>query len=513
MNKNILNDYPPPSCSGCYLYYDNNELLLYIGKAKRIDKRVASYFTENKVDEKTRHLVKRIHRIEYIITDNEWEALLLESELIQKHKPPYNISLREGNRYAYIKITNEKFPRILSSFSTNSKDTFYGPYPNSDTRKGLLSLIYSLFKFRTCNILSSKACINLSLGKCCAPCVNKVSEETYNEYVKKAKQILTGGKEDLKKVLIEERDKASANLEYEKALLFQKQLEALETAKDKQKVIRPKGSDKDFVIYLKGPVSIAMVFQVKRGVLQAGKHYLFRMEVDSLDDFLIQYYTTHTIPEEIVIGNEIEEVVKIYLEKQCSGKLIITIPKRGYKKKLLSLVEKNAFEKLGLTVLKKLKDSLNLTKLPATIECYDISTLQGFETVASRVVFYYGHPLKEQYRKYKIKTVEGQNDFQSLVEVLDRRFSRSQDEPDLLVIDGGKPQLREIYKSLKERLSNINVISLAKEEEMIYRIDKVNPIKLSLDNPGLQLLQRIRDEAHRFAVAFHRQRRKKSLFK
>lgn len=511
-----------PQDPGVYLFKDQNNKIIYVGKAKNLHKRVSSYFQNKNHDEKTRKLVSDINDVEFIITDNEVEALILESRLIKENKPKYNIDLRQGERYAYIKITNEKFPRILTARKIDKQGKFYGPYTLGAQRSITVRAINKIFKIRTCKKLPKKECLLYHIGQCTAPCIGAISRQDYDKNVQHAKMLLEGKSRSLLENLHNEMKDASQNLQFEHAKVLRDQLRAIQSISgQEQKVDLIKTYDQDIIgiSSFSKEQSITM-FNISRGVITKKRDFKFEGEQkDLLDLFLKAYYTKNNIPSEIVLPRPPEDQMIIpYLEQISSKKVHLVIPQKGDKLKLLRLAQKNAY--LNLTqssALQELQDRLKLLEYPQVIECFDISTIQGTATVGSMVYFKDQKADKSNYRRFEIKTVYSQDDFASIAEIVKRRYTRLLQEkkelPNLIVIDGGKGQLHAALKELDKLNIQIDIIGLAKRLEEIYIPGLSHPIRLEENSKALLLLKKIRDEAHRFAITYHRQKRSKALQK
>jgi len=515
-----------PTNSGCYIYKNSDDIIIYIGKAKNIKKRVASYFTKSHIDEKTIQLVKRIKKIEFIITDNETEALLLENRLIKKHKPKYNINLKDSKRYAYLLVTDEKYPRILTVREKTEKGFYFGPFTSGETRMQIRDMLIKTFKIRTCKNLPKKECLRYHIGICSAPCTHQITDEEYLSDVDKAKQILSGKTKEIIKELTVEMQRHSKRENYEHALTKKNQIESLMYLDEKQKIERDRSYNEDILNFvIKQNKVYLIMFNIYKGILENKQEYIFDYEENFLEKFLMQYYEDHPLPKEIILPKKIDETIKKELQEQLKVQrsahrsLRFVVPEIGEKNQLLKLIKKNIELTFFLEedTLEELKKALNLYETPTVMECFDISHLGGTSTAASMVQFRNGKPDKSNYRRFKIKTVEGIDDFASIAEVVRRRYTKlklnNEPMPNLIVIDGGKGQLSAAIKELEKLRLGIPIISLAKREEEIFEPGNPKPITLSKKSKALKLLQRIRDEAHRFAITYNRTLRKKSLTK
>jgi len=506
---------------GIYQFRDIQDNLLYIGKAKSLKKRVGSYFSKKHEDLKTNKLVKKVKDIEVITTKNEVEALILEASLIRKYKPPYNIDLKESSgRYACLKITDEKFPRVVVARNEKDKQDgkIFGPFTSAISRREAQYYVNSILKLRTCNKLPKIACLLYHIHLCSAPCIKKISVEKYQDNVKKAEKFLKGDINELKKELEIEMRGLSDDLKYEQAKVVRDQILAISRLQEKQNINLPKRYDQDVINYINTPKEMVLqLFNINKGLISA-KHE-FRAGSNNISEFLRRYYDDHDIPEEIIIPEKLSDagVLEKYLSMLKKRRVVITVPKQGNKLALLNLLKQNLeiSARVGNAVLSELQTALNLPKMPNIIEMFDISHTGGEEIVASMVQFSSGQPNKSAYRKFKMRTVKDNDDFKSMREVVGRRYSRLLEEkkqlPDLIIVDGGRGQLSSALAVLRELGLNIPLISLAKREEEVYTVGRRFPVRLSKKSEGLKLLQRIRDEAHRFAITFHRQRRSKKL--
>jgi len=537
-----------PEQPGVYIMKDKRGRVIYVGKAISLKNRVRSYFQSSRnLSTKVATLVSKIEDIECIVTDSEVEALILECNLIKFHRPKYNILLRDDKQYPYIKISlNESFPRIQVARRVKKDGArYFGPFTNAGAMRDAIDIIKKLFPVRSCkknlsNVpLKDRPCLNYHIKRCLAPCQGFVSEEDYDEIIKNIIMFLEGKQEALIDHLKARMMEASDHLEFEKAAIYRNQISALEKVLEKQKIVSINAVDQDVIAMARGINTVCVqVFFVREGKLLEREPFILRNAEEAdrreiLTSFVKQFYDlADFIPKEIIIEEQIDDIdtIEKWLSQQKGSKVHIFIPQRGEKKSLAEMVAENARiylenreniegrEKMRIhEALEGLKSHLNLEDLPFRIEAFDISNTQGSESVASMVVFEDGRPKKEDYRKFKIKTVEGPNDFESMKEVITRRFKRAlyrdnkfSDLPDLLLIDGGKGQLKYAREALRElNLDHIPTIALAEEFEYIFVEGKDDPIILPEDSEALYLVQRVRDEAHRFALTFHRSLRTK----
>jgi excinuclease ABC subunit C len=508
-----------PHSPGCYLFSDASGEIIYIGKAKDLKKRVTSYFQKKDHDAKTEALVANIASFDLMITNTETEALILENTLIKKHQPHYNIDLKDAKRYAYIEITKEPFPRIGIARRTNRGEAIYfGPFVSAAERDEVLQFTKRIFALRPCRKLPKRACLRYHMGSCSGPCIGAVSVEEYQAQVDRATALLRGKGAELIKTLQDEMAECARKMEYERALRLRNQIAAIAGLSERQHVARPRETDEDVIGYIvSGDTMYLMVFTVVQGLLSGKQEYSFDYREDAFDEFLVQYYADNTPPSELILPHDVDEALPAYLSERKGRSVHVTVPKSGEKKKLLDLVEKNiehSFLKNELKV-RDLQAALDLPEPPAVIECFDISHLSGTSMVGSMVQFRNGVPDKKNYRRFLIKSVEGIDDFASIAEVVRRRYKRLVDDdaemPDLIVIDGGKGQLTAARGALEDLGLSLTVIALAKREEEVYLPGELLPRRLDEKGMALHILQEIRDEAHRFALAYNRLLRSKNM--
>ncbi len=542
-----------PKLPGCYQYFDKNNELIYIGKAKNLYNRVGSYFTGDKKNSpKLQVMVPQIERIECIVVNSEIEALILENELIKKHKPKYNILLKDDKKFPYFLITKEDYPRILVVRKSNKnalKGTYYGPYTDIRAMHATLELINKIFPLKKCNHpkYKSRPCLYYDIGQCCAPCQNKVSSDEYKKIIQNAQLFLSGKRKELIKTLKNQMQVASKNFEYEKALLYRNSIQDIEKTLEHQNVVYKSTSPNyDYIgVINSGNLICISILEVRQGRLINKKDFSFSQILSDKDDIdeilqsaLREYYimlNDEDLPSKIILSEKFSdtEIYQKWLSLRLKNDVKIIKATTKQDREMLDLALKNAKRNLENLQLKELsniqndyneigsylQEKLNLTKFPHTIECYDISHIQGTNTVASGVYFENGLPKKSKYRKYKLRTVaKGEvDDFKSMREILSRRFKRIKsgqiEEPDLIIIDGGKGQLSSVIKIMEEFELKLNIVSLAKREEEVFLPKKSKSVILATNSPALHLFQRIRDEAHRFAITFHRRLRSKSMLK
>jgi excinuclease ABC subunit C len=509
-----------PEEPGCYLFLDEKGTILYIGKAKNLKKRVSSYFSGRDHDAKTAKLVQVIDSVDFIVTETEVEAFILENTLIKRHQPKFNIDLKDSKNYAYIHLSDESFPRIGIARRARGRGTFFGPFVSARERDYVLALVKKTFRLRSCRKLPKRACLRYHMGTCSAPCIGGISEDAYGDLVGRAGEVLKGRASDLLASLRQEMEDSSARQEFEKAIELRDQIAAVEHLSRRQNVVRPKALDEDVINYIvqDGTVYL-MLFHVDRGTLADKQEFTFEGGADSIEEFLVQYYSENMPPSEIILPESPGEAIGGFLSERKGKRVRITVPQRGAKKNLLDLVAKNieiSFfgDRLKLEALKR---AVGLPELPHIIECFDISHLAGSAMVGSMVQFREGRPDKQHYRRFRIKTVEGIDDFAAIAEVVRRRYVRLQAEdgeyPDLIIIDGGKGQLSAAQKALEGLGVKIPIISIAKREEEIYVPGFSLPLPPSRKQKASLFIQEIRDEAHRFAIAYNRLLRKKEVIK
>ena len=508
-----------PTLSGVYIYKDKRENIIYVGKAKNLRNRVRSYFSNSPKSSKTLLLVKNIESIEYITVDNEVEALLLENRLIKKHQPKYNAMAKDGKTFAYIKITDEKYPRVMSTRIVTKHGTYFGPYTDGRLRNELIKLVVNIFKISTCK-KSKRPCLNYHIGLCLGTCIEEISTEEYRTHVDDAVEFLKGNYKPVLKALTREMHTASQLKKYEHALEMRKQIESIELLKNRQKVDLIKSFDQN-IIAMKRTLETAkmVVFKVSKGVISGKKEYSFDYEPEILQNFVKMYYSQSSIPREIILSEEIwnenttKEELEAYLGKLRGGKTELTVPQKGERKALVEM----ALNNIGTLdeSLIELKKKLGLTAIPRVIECFDISNLGQQFVVAGMVQYVDGRPNKNGYRRFEMRTVSGQDDFASMHEAVKRRYLRLLQEktpfPDLIILDGGLGQLQAGLKALSEIEANIPIVALAKQEEEIYVPGMKTPLKFEQNSKMMLLIRSIRDSVHKFALSYNRKKREISL--
>ncbi|MGQ9508517.1 MAG: excinuclease ABC subunit UvrC [Thermodesulfobacteriota bacterium] len=544
-----------PTNPGVYIFKDKKGAILYVGKAENLRHRVASYFqNQDRKDAKTLAMLEKVADIETLLTNTGKEALILEDHLVKAHRPRYNIKLRDDKRYPCLRLSiEEEFP-TLQIVRQIKKDgaLYFGPYPSATSLKETLRLIRKLFPLRTCHQLKfstrSRPCINYEMGRCLAPCCGKIDSEEYKKMIQGVRMFLEGKDKDLIDRLKKEMEEEAENLRFEKAAKIRDQIEAIRHVIEKQKVVSTDFVDQDVIgTHSQDHTLIIYSLFIRGGKLLGGKGFRFPLsglpEEEILGSFMYQYYREKRfIPQQILIPKSIPEQdwMEQWLTERSGRRVRIITPEKGEKKKLLDMASENAKKFIGEEIdleedrerlLLTLKERLFLNRLPRRIEAFDISNLQGGEAVGSMVTFENGDPLKEGYRHFRIKTIEGIDDYGMLYEILLRRYQKALKEkslPDLILLDGGKGQLHVAQEVLRElQIDNIDLLALAKgrgnrriskirlekKGEGIYHPQFKEPIFLGKNNPLLHFLDRIRDEAHRFALTYHKKLRIKESIK
>ena len=515
-----------PSHPGIYIMKDETEKILYIGKAKNLKNRVKSYFLKNQ-NYKTQKLVEKIADIEFILTDNEEEAFLLEANMIKRYRPPYNIELKDQQRYTYLRITNEEYPRLMVARRTRTGQflgggKMYGPFTHGSSKMLSIGLLRKTFKIRICKRLPKEACLEYHLGNCEAPCQFKQAQEDYGKHISDLESILKGKQrlEDFVQNLEKEMNQASENRQYEKAKEIHETLQRLSNLQVKQKMESPRiGSDEEyFGIKIKDQTAHLMSFRLSNGVIKDRNKFSFDLVGDNtFSSFLSQYYSTNPIPR-YVITSEIpdkKEILEEVFARSAGFSVHIMVPTSGKRREIIDLIMRNislAITKGVDPALVELQERLGLQNIPRTIECFDISNHGEDYAVGSMSCMVDGKPHTSGYRKFKIKTVQGRDDFAMINEIVKRRYLRLKEEkskmPDLVLIDGGRGQLNAALDALRAIGVDIPCISLAKENEEVYQPRVSKPLVMAKTNPALKVLQHARDEAHRFGVAYNRAIRK-----
>ena len=550
-----------PDQPGVYIMHDKTDAIIYIGKAKSLTKRVHQYFQPSHEEGlKKRQMVEHIEYFEYIITDSELEALVLECNLIKEHCPKYNTMLRDDKTYPYIKVTvGETFPRVMFSRQMKKdRSRYFGPYTSAGAVKDTIDLINKIYGLRTCNrklprdIGLDRACLNYHIHKCDAPCQGYITPEEYNNKVSGVLEFLNGNYTPVIKMLTEKMEQASEELEFEKAAEYRNLLSSVKQVAQKQKITNADGEDKDIIALANDDTdAVVQVFFIRGGKLIGRDHFHVRVgteqsEDNILNNFVKQFYSgTPFIPREIMLQKKIEdmEILEQWLSEKRGRKVIIKVPQKGMKEKLVELAKKNAFLVLsqdkerikreeGRTIgaVKEIEKLLGLSNLNR-MEAFDISNINGFETVGSMIVYEKGKPKRSDYRKFKLKTITGPDDYGSMHEVLTRRFVHGIDEkkqlseknlpdevgsfnrfPDVIMMDGGKGQVNVCLEVLSELGLSIPVCGMVKDDFHRTRGLYFNNEEIPIDRhgEGFKLITRIQDEAHRFAIEYHRSLRSKS---
>jgi len=507
-----------PIIPGCYLFKDSKNNILYIGKAKNLKKRVRTYFQRNDLDPKTRALLNHVENIDYVGTDNELEALILENNLIKIHQPKYNIRLKDAKSHSYIRLTDDVFPRLEIVRSKTGKGKYFGPFISASEREYIFDFLKKNFMIRTCKKMPKKACLRYHINLCCAPCIGLIKKENYDKIIENAKLVLSGKTKELLIVLKEEMKFFSDNLKFEYAKEIRNQMNALEKLNERQNMQRKKNYNEDIINYIiKSGRVYLLLFNIYKGTLVNKNDFVFDYNDDFLDEFIIQYYSDNPIPGELIIPVNISDSMISFLQTKKGHNINVNNPKKGEKHQLLKLAKKN----IEISFFKDeeriefLKTKLNLQERPEVIECFDISHLSGTSTVGAMVQFRNGKPDKSNYRRFRIRSVEGVDDTAAIAEIVKRRYLRLKKEdiefPNLVVIDGGIGQLNFALKELNRLEIKIPIISIAKHFEEIYIPGRLSPLKLSEKDVALKFIQQIRDEAHRFAIKYNRLLRKKEL--
>ena len=549
-----------PTSPGVYLMHDEKDEIIYVGKAISLKNRVRQYFqTSRKRTAKIEQMVSRVKRFEYIITDSEVEALILECNLIKEHRPKYNTMLMDDKAYPFIRITvNEDFPRIMLARSMKKDSSkYFGPYPSATAVKDTIDLLAKIYKIRTCNrklpkdMGQGRPCLNYQIGKCDAPCMGYISKEDYGKKVKETISFLNGNYKGVLDILTKKMEKAAELMEYEDAAKYRDLINSVKSVSIKQKITSDEYMDRDIIAYaMEGNDAVVQVFFVRNGKVLGREHFHIELAphdtgMEVLENFIKQYYANSPyIPKELLIQEDItdREVIEKWLSIKRGQKVVIKHPVKGKKEQMVELAARNA-----TIVLRQDKDKIKseerktkgavreideLLGLPYTkrMEAYDISDISGYDTVASMVVYEDGSPRKNDYRKFKIKTVIGANDYASMKEVLTRRFTHGLKEredlkennldddygsftrfPDIIMMDGGRGQVNVCLEVLEELGLDIPVCGMVKDDNHRTRGLYYNNVEIPIDktSQGFRLITRIQDEAHRFAITFHRDLRSK----
>ena len=511
-----------PTDPGVYLFKDEKGDIIYVGKAKNLRSRVRNYSTSNQ-PAKTIQLVSKIRSVDWIVVNNEVEALLLENKLIKQHVPKYNINLKDSKTFAYIALTKERYPRVLTSRKVSHRLESFGPYTDGYMRQDLMRLVMKVFKIRVCKKLPKRACLDFHIGLCTAPCTENVSEEHYSEQVKQARSFLKGNYERTVKMLNSQMKNASKNKKYERALELRNQITSIQLLTHRQIVDNERRFDQDVMAFRQlGENLLVVQMGVRKGVLLGKKEFSIDIQPQIDQEFLKAYYTTNQIPREILLNKSCwtDAKEKTALEELFSTKrnapVTLTVAKRGNKLALVKLAEKNIEVNLKEnTTLVDLQTNLNLPVLPQIIECFDVSNLGDEHIVSGMVRFKDAKPDKSNYRKFRLRTVKKQDDSAAVNEVVKRRYKRLIEEkaqlPDLIVIDGGPLQVNAAKKALQSLGLQLPLIGLAKEKEEIYFLDEQSPKQYNKTSKMMLLLRQIRDETHNFSISYNRKRRQMKM--
>ena len=551
-----------PNRPGVYLMRDDKGEVIYVGKAVSLRNRVRSYFQDSRnAGPKVEAMLKHVADFSYIVTDSEVEALILEANLIKEEEPWYNIRLKDDRSYPYLKISDEPFPRVLVVRRPDRQDRVFGPYTDARAVRQTVQFLRKLFPLRTCNLDLSgprnhRPCLLYHIGRCGAPCADLQSEEEYAELIQEVELFLEGRHDRLLPALQRKMEEAAERLEFERAARLRDQIQAMEKMVERQKVVMNADVDQDVLgLAVADGLACAQIFFVRGGKVVGSEHFFLDIgeeddESEILRSFVEQYYNqTRFVPREILLPLAIESksAVEAWLSEKKGQRVYLRRPQRGEKRRLVEMVSENARLVLAARQermnarqhhneagLKQLQGVLGLADLPQRIEAFDVSNLQGTDTVASMVVLQDGEPLPSDYRRFRIRSVEGSDDYAAMREVVQRRFQRGLREreelaeldadtreeartkakfarmPDLVLIDGGRGQLNAAAGVLRELgLDDLPVVGLAERLEEVYTLEQPDPLRLPADSPGIHLLQRARDEAHRIALGYHRQLRGK----
>lgn len=530
-----------PKKPGIYIMKDSGDNIIYIGKSKSLRNRVKSYFKDKYDTPKTKILMSHFNSLEYIITDSEKEALILEANLIKKHRPKYNIRLKDDKRYPYVKITKEDFPRLIITRNIGKTGTYFGPFTDVGSVRQTVKFLKSLFKIRTCRKMDGP-CLNCQIDLCYGPCSGNISKNEYKKLINKIDLFFQGKYTEIIENLQKEMEESSKEYNFEKAAVIRDQIASIAEVMEKQFVDFTDELDQDIIaMSFDGNSAIVVVFSIRNGKINGKDDFLMsgaknNKPSEVISAFIEQYYSINRhIPKEIILEEKISnndelKLIKEWLADLRGDNVEITVPDEGTKLRLIRMASKNAEiikkqKKKMKNAMIEIKKYLKLPKLPRTIEGYDVSNISGKLAVGSKVSFLDSKPNKKQYKRFKLET-PGPNDYEMMRELLSRRFKKlsekndnknkdnrfDEEYPDLILIDGGKGQLGIATEVLKEyNLEHIPIIGLAKEFEEVFIPQSSYPIIIPKNNEGLHLLQRVRDEAHRFAVTYHRKLRSKNI--
>ncbi len=537
-----------PKLPGVYIMRDKDRNIIYIGKAKALKNRVSQYFgSQNNHMEKVRRMVSNVDDFDYIITDSEFEALILECSLIKQNAPKYNILLKDDKGYSYIKVTGDKWKKISYSLQQDDPSaTYIGPYKSSYYVKSAVEEANRIFMLPTCNrqfprdIRKARPCLNYHIKQCCAPCTGRVSLGDYNERVESALKFLKGGSTSAVSEMTKEMNEAAERLDFEKAAKIRDRISAVKKMNDKQKVVDIKVDEQDVIAYITdGDKGTFEVFRFKDGKLFDREHFMVDNDNDSIEmmsEFITRYYTIRDdVPKQITLDREVldSELLEQWLSEKRGARVYIVVPQRGDQKQLVDMCRKNATERLAQTkgsttgeysVLEELRDALGLEKIPEYIEAYDNSNLSGTENVCGMVVCENGKMNKSAYKKFKIKGFDGQDDYASMAEVIDRRLTEYENaeegvgfgrKPDLILLDGGKGQVNAVLPVMERHNLDIPVFGMVKDDRHRTRaiVSKDGEIAISRKRKLFTFISKLQDEVHRFAIGYQRKRRNMNTFK
>jgi excinuclease ABC subunit C len=509
-----------PNEPGCYLFKDKSNHIIYVGKAKNLKKRVKQYSQKNDLEQKIRSMISRVKSVDFVVTDNEYEALVLENTLIKKHKPKYNIRLKDAKAHSFILMTNEEFPRILVARDKLSDGKYFGPFVSAAERDYILQFLKKTFALRSCKKMPKKTCLRHHINLCDAPCIGLISKKAYLKKMQNVKLILNGHNHKLINKLMLEMKNFSEKKDFENALKIRNQITAIEHLSERQKMEREKKYNEDIINYeIKDNKVYLMLFNIYKGTLSNKSEFVFDYTQDFFEEFIVQYYSDNLVPKELIVPNKVSDSVVTFLNNKKGRKVRVIKPRKGEKRQLLDLVLKNIDITFFSDINKvdTLKNRLVLQDSPNVIECFDISHLSGDSTVGSMVQYRAGKPDKNNYRRFKVKTVNGIDDTAAISEIVRRRYYRLKVDdstlPDLIIIDGGRGQLNYAMKELSILDLKIPIISITKQFEEIYIPGMMLPLRLQKKDKALQFIQEIRDEAHRFAIKYNRLLRKKEMLK
>ncbi len=513
-----------PVNTGVYIYRNNESEVLYCGKAKNLRNRIKSYFSNSEsLSTKTYQLIKNTRFIDWIIVDNEVEALLLENRLIKQHQPKYNVLLKDAKTFSYLALTKERFPRLCVTRKPNAKLDTFGAYTNTHLRRELQMLVMQIFKLRDCKNLPKKACLNFYINRCSAPCIHAISEIDYSHNVEKAKKLLSGNIKEVVAFLTEKMHIAATEQKFEQALAIRNQLTRLEQLNQKQIVDLHSQRNQDVIAFWRyQEIMRVLYFQVKKGVLSGKKDFSLDYQDNVEQEFLKAFYREQTIPHEIIVNQKIwhdeaeKKALEIFFSKNRGANVTLILPERGDKLALIKLAEKNIEVNLDVNnALIDLQNQLNLKNLPKLIECFDISNLGNEHIVAGMTQFINAKPNKKAFRHFLIQTTTHANDFASMKEAVYRRYfslkTKNQPFPDLIIVDGGIVQVNAANEALMLLNLNLPLIGLAKKQEEIYFPDFSTPRQFSKNCSMMLLLRKIRDATHDYSVNFNRHKRKKRM--